>query len=197
MGSMDDALITQIQSEQDYFTKAKLLQYIIYDKQLRIIDLSKRLKIKPSYICHLLRLNKLDPMIVDGYYSKLIFISHLFMISRLKTKENMMVVYEKVLSQNLTVLQTEEEVREILYKIKTIGLCIDKREQKKIESLLSDHSKNVKAHLIQTRVKAKITIEMKGSLSETTENIRSFISKIEPIKTKAVIVEVGQEKDLQ
>jgi len=197
MGSMDDALITQIQSEQDYFTKAKLLQYIIYDKQLRIIDLSKRLKIKPSYICHLLRLNKLDPMIVDGYYSKLISISHLFMISRLKTKENMMVVYEKVLSQNLTVLQTEEEVREILYKIKTIGLCIDKREQKKIESLLSDHSKNVKAHLIQTRVKAKITIEMKGSLSETTENIRSFISKIEPIKTKAVIVEVGQEKDLQ
>lgn len=197
MGCMDDSLIEQIQKEQDYFTKAKLLQYVIYDKQLRIIDLSKRLKIKPSYICHLLRLNKLDPMIVDGYYSKLISISHLFMISRLKTKEDMMKVYEKALSQNLTVLQTEEEVREILYQIKTVGSSIDKKEQKKIESLLSDNNKNVKVHLIQTRVKAKIIIETKGNLNETTDYMRSFISRIVPTNTKMVTVEVEPDKDLK
>jgi len=196
MGCMNDELIEQIQNERDYFTKAKLLQYIIYDKQLRIIDLSKRLKIKPSYICHLLRLNKLSPMIVDGYYSKLISISHLFMISRLKTKDDMMKVYEKVLSQNLTVLQTEAEVREILYQIKTTGISIDKKEQKKIESIISHDNKNIKVCLIQTRVKAKIIVEIKGNLQETTEFLRSFASRIEPTKTKLPIVEVEKEEDL-
>ena len=80
-------------------------------------------------------------MIVDGYYSKLISISHLFMISRLKTKEDMMKIYEKVLSQNLTVLQTEAEVRDILYQIKTTGLVLDKNELKNIESLISKHNR--------------------------------------------------------
>lgn len=187
---MIDPLIEQIQNEQDYFTKAKLLKYIIYDKQLRIIDISKDLKMQPSYMCHLLRLNRLDPMIVDGYYSKLISISHLFMISRLKTKEDMVKVYEKVLTDNLTVLQTEEQVREILYQIKTTGSGLDKKEQKKIESLFTGNNKKVKAHLIQTRIKAKIVMEVKGNLQETTDFIRSLASRIGPVKTNEITVEV-------
>ncbi|PIY71796.1 hypothetical protein COY87_04285 [Candidatus Roizmanbacteria bacterium CG_4_10_14_0_8_um_filter_33_9] len=194
---MTDPLIEQIQTEKDYFTKAKLLQYIIYDKQTRIIDLSKQLKIKPSYICHLIRLNKLDPMIIDGYYSKLISISHLFMISRLKTKQDMIKVYEKVLSHNLTVFQTEEEVREILYQVKTIGSSIVMKEQKKIESLLSDNIKNVKTHLIQTRVKAKIIIEIKGNLQETTDYIRLFVARLKLQKNELITPEALQEKDLE
>lgn len=195
MGSMHDPLIEQIQNEQDYFTKAKLLKYTIYDKQLRIIDLSRQLKMQPSYICHLLRLNKLDPMIVDGYYSKLISISHLFMISRLKSSEDMIKVYEKVLTQNLTVLQTEEVVREILYQIRTTGSGLDKKEQKKLENLFIGNNKKAKAHLIQTRIKAKIVIEVKGSLQETTDFMRSLSSRIGPSKTSAVTVEVEEEKD--
>ena len=192
---MDDALITQIQNETDYFSKAKLLKYIIYDKQLRIIDLSKRLNIKPSYICHLLRLNKIDPMIIDGYYAKLISISHLFVISRLKTKEAMMVVYEKILSKNLTVLQAEEEVREILYQVKTTGLSIDKKEKSKIASLLVDKNQNVKVYLLQTRVRAKILIEIKGDLAETTQYLRSFISRIKPQVAEETSFVVEEKKD--
>src|SRR3989338_9433451 len=101
-----ESVIEQVKKEKDIITKAKLLRFLTVDKELRIKDVSKMIEMKESYVCHILRLNKLDDMIVDGYYSKLISISHLFIISRLRTKDEIRLAYEKVISDNLTVLQT-------------------------------------------------------------------------------------------
>ena len=73
-----EAIYEQIKKEENFITKAKLLRFLVVDKEIRIKDISKKIGIKESYICHILRLNKLTDMIVDGYYSKLISISHLF-----------------------------------------------------------------------------------------------------------------------
>jgi hypothetical protein len=81
-----DPVIEQIKSETNFITKAKLLRFLTVDKEIKIKDISQRLSMKESYVCHILRLNKLNDMIVDGYYSKLISISHLFIISRLHTR---------------------------------------------------------------------------------------------------------------
>ena len=78
-----DETIEKIKKETDVFSKAKLIRYLIREKNVKVIDLAKKLSLTPSYICHLNRLNSLSEIIVDGYYSHLISTSHLFLLSRI------------------------------------------------------------------------------------------------------------------
>ncbi|MEK7078432.1 MAG: hypothetical protein AAB929_03835 [Patescibacteria group bacterium] len=178
MSSEVGVLIEQIKKEGDFITKAKLLRFLTVDKELRIKDVSHMIGMKESYVCHILRLNKLDDMIVDGYYSKLISISHLFIISRLRTKEEIRLAYEKVISDNLTVLQTEELVREILYEMKSTGEHIPQEEIEKAKKGVLDIFTGTKLKLIQTRVKSKLILEIKGSLADSTPIIRTILKKL-------------------
>src|SRR5512144_1073630 len=114
-------VVEQIKKESNFITKAKLLRYLTVDKGVKIKDASVMIGMKQAYICHILRLNKLNDLIIDGYYSQMISISHLFIISRLHSEADMVSAYERVLSGSYTVSQTEELVREILYKTKTVG----------------------------------------------------------------------------
>lgn len=173
-----DSVIEQIKKEENFITKAKLLRFLTVDKEVKIKDIAKMLSMKESYICHILRLNKLNDMIVDGYYSKLISISHLFIISRLHSIEDMMKAYETVLSGNYTVSQTEELVREVLYKTKTVGEHVVPDEIKSAQEKVSALNMGATLKIVQTRVKSKCIIEMKGSLEETTPALRALIHKL-------------------
>ena len=55
--------IDKIKKESDIFFKAKLIASFLKEKNFRIIDLAKELQLTSSYICHLLRLNKLPEII--------------------------------------------------------------------------------------------------------------------------------------
>ncbi|MBI4974172.1 hypothetical protein HZC27_06200 [Candidatus Roizmanbacteria bacterium] len=173
-----DHVIEQAKKEKNVITKAKLLRFLTVDKEMRIKDVSRMIGMKESYVCHILRLNKLDDMIVDGYYSKLISISHLFIISRLRTTDEIRLAYEKVISDNLTVIQTEELVREILYEMKSTGEHLPQEEIEKAKKTISDVFAGAKMKLIQTRVKSKIVLEIKGSLTDSTPAIRAIIKKL-------------------
>ena len=173
-----DHVVEQIKKEKNIITKAKLIRFLTVDKELRIKDVSRMIGMKESYVCHILRLNKLDDMIVDGYYSKLISISHLFIISRLRNAEEIRLAYEKVISENLTVMQTEELVREILYEMKSTGEHIPQDEIEKAKKALADIYSGAKLKLIQTRVKSKLILEIKGSLTDSTPIIRALIRKL-------------------
>ncbi len=171
-------IIEQIQSEQDYFQKARLLHYLIKQKDVPLKTVSESIGLKPSYLCHILRLNKIPEIIVDGYYSKLISLSHLFVLSRLKSDKQMFELYEKVLAGSLTVLQTEQEVREILYSTNGGGERIRQRE---IESLIEDIASDVNSvvvKLTQTRVRARLMIEVKGGLKKTSEMLRPLLERL-------------------
>jgi hypothetical protein len=170
--------IDQIKAEKDIFSKAKLLDHLIYKKDKKIKDIAKLLNMQPSYVCHILRLVRIPEMIVDGYYSDLISSSHLFVISRLKDKELMTQVYEKILNDNLTVIQTEEIVRDILHGIKTEGEHIDKDTKESfIKKIISDRT-DLKLRIIQTRIKATVILEIKGNLTKTTKVLKKFIEKM-------------------
>lgn len=171
-----DKYILDIKGETDIFTKAKLISHLNKGKQVRIIEIARKLGIKPSYVCHILRLTRLPEIIIDGYYSKLISLSHLFVISRLKDEKKLLPVYEQILSKNLTVQETEEIVREILYQIKTKGTRLTKEEIAQFINRLK--GQNINAKVIQTRIKGKIIFEVKGSLEQTTVFIRKIIKKI-------------------
>ncbi len=91
----------------------------------------------------------------------------------------MIKVYELILEKNLDVAKTEDLVREIVYQIKNEGdyLSLEEKEDliKKIESL----EENIDAKVIQTRVKAKLIIEIKGSLKKTSKILRKIKRLIE------------------
>lgn len=178
MPSDIDTVIEQIKNESNFITKAKLLRFLTVDKEIKIKDAAAKLGMKESYVCHILRLNKLNDMIVDGYYSKLISISHLFIISRLHSTEDIMKAYETVLSNNYTVGQTEELVREMLYKTKTVGEHLAPDELKAATEKIAAMYPGATLKIVQTRVKNKCTVEIKGSLAETTPVMRSLIHKL-------------------
>ncbi|MFA5136661.1 MAG: hypothetical protein WC489_04680 [Patescibacteria group bacterium] len=174
-----EKVIEEFKKEENFITKAKLLRFLTVDKDMRIKDLSRYLGMKESYICHILRLNKLSDMIVDGYYSRLISISHLFIISRLHNEKDIMDAYEKVLSNNMTVAETEELVREMLYQIKSSGSHIQKEEIQTSAKQIEELFPGTHLKIIQTRIKSRCILEIKGGLEQTSQILRLLLKKLE------------------
>lgn len=170
-------VIEQIQKEANFLVKARLIRQLRRDNQISVTQLGVLLKMKPAYICHIYRLNKLPDLVIDGYYSKLITVSHLFSIARLPTSDQMVNIYEKVLQENLSVLQTEELVREYKYHVKSRGSHIPKEELVSFIERMKMKYPELTTKIIQTRIKGKLIFEVKGSLKESTEILRRIMKK--------------------
>jgi ParB-like chromosome segregation protein Spo0J len=171
-------LLKQIKEDKDIFQKSRLLEYIIKEKNLRIIDLAGKIGYKSSYICHLLRLKKIPEVVVDGYYSKSISSSHIFILSRLNDKKQMIELYEKILGENFTVKQTENEVRNYLYQVKSIGKYIKREDVEKLINKIKERYPEVDIKINQTRIKGRIVFEIKGDLEQSSKNIKLVMNKL-------------------
>ena len=172
------SLLNQIKIDKDIFQKSRLLEYIIKEKNLRVIDLANKIGFKSSYICHLLRLKKIPEVVIDGYYSKSISSSHIYILSRLNDKKQMINLYEKILGENYTVKQTEEAVREYLHQVKSIGKYIKKEDQEKIIKKIKEKFPELKVQIIQTRIKGKVILEVNGSLEKSSKIIKMVLEKL-------------------
>lgn len=172
------SLLNQIKADKDIFQKSRLIGYIIKEKNLRIVDLANKIGYKPSYICHLLRLKKIPDVVIDGYYSKSISSSHIYILSRLNDKKQMIELYEKILGENYTVKQTESAVRNYLYQIKSIGKYINKESTEKLTQKIKEKYPELNVQIIQTRIKGKITFEIKGDLETSSKTIKQVLEKL-------------------
>lgn len=172
------SLLDQIKTDKDIFQKSRLVDYVLKEKKLRIIDLSNKIGYKPSYICHLLRLKKIPDVIIDGYYSKSISSSHIFILSRLNDTHQMIKLYEKILGENYTVKQTEESVRELIHQIKSVGKYINKENIEKITEKIKEKYPEVELKIIQTRIKGRIIFEVKGSLEKSSKEIKKILNRL-------------------
>ena len=167
-------LYEDFNSESDHFKKSNILHKLSKELNVKFEEIGKNVNLSPSYISHIMRLKKLPDLIIDGYYSNLISITHLYIISRLLNPKEMIEVYEVVLTKNLTTIDTEYIVRQKLYGIKAEGTFMLDEEKKQI----SDKLKNLlgsEVKIIQSRIKSKLIVEIKGSLKETTEKLKKFI----------------------
>lgn len=171
--------IEEIEKESDVFIQSRLLSQLIHDENVLIKDIASRLEKKSSYICHVLRLRRIPEILIDGYYSSQISLSHLFVLSRLKDSQKMLEAYEKILAESLSVYKTEELVREILYGVSTEGERILQEEKENFIAKLKAKFKKLTVYFVQTQVKGKLTLEFKGNLSETTKVLRSLMKTIE------------------
>lgn len=174
-----DQIIDSIKKESDIMQKVRLLTNLIKTKDIKVKDVAEKLGVKSSYVCHLLRLIRLPDTIIDGYYSDNISLSHLFVISRVKDTGKMVEVYEKVLTESLTVKKTEELVRDILYGVKTQGDYISPEEKENFIQKMKALKKNLNLGIIQTRTKIKIILEIKGDLEDTSQEVRNLMRNFE------------------
>src|SRR3989338_7598019 len=165
-------LLKKIKEDKDIFQKSRLIEYLIKEKNLRVIDLSNKIGYKSSYICHLLRLKKIPEVVVDGYYSKSISSSHIFILSRLNDKKQMIELYEKILGENFTVKQTENEVRNYLYQVKSVGKYIRQEDVEKLTMKVKEKYPEIDIEIIQTRIKGRVILEVKGDLEKSSKNIK-------------------------
>ena len=152
--------------------------YLIKEKNFRIIDLANKIGYKSSYICHLLRLKKIPDVVIDGYYSKSISSSHIHILSRLNDKKQMINLYEKILGENYTVKQTEVAVREYLYQIKSVGKYINKESTEKLTQKIREKYPELNIQIIQTRIKGKVILEVKGDLEKSSKEIRKILNRL-------------------
>ncbi len=171
-------LLKKIKEDKDIFQKSRLLEYLIRERNLRVIDLANKIGYKSSYICHLLRLKKIPEVVVDGYYSKSVSSSHIFILSRLNDKKQMIELYEKILGENFTVKQTENEVRNYLYQVKSIGKYIKKEDVEKLTKKIKEKYPEINIEVIQTRIKGKIILKVKGDLEKTSKSIKTVLTKL-------------------
>ncbi|MFA6017487.1 MAG: hypothetical protein WC744_05385 [Patescibacteria group bacterium] len=172
------SLLNQIKIDKDIFQKSRLLEYVIKEKKLRIIDLANKIGYKSSYICHLLRLKKVPDVVIDGYYSKSISSSHIFILSRLNEKKQMIDLYEKILVENYTVKQTESAVRDYLYQVKSVGKYINKESIKKLTEKIKEKYPELNIKIIQTRIRGSVILEVRGDLDKSSKILKQILEKL-------------------
>jgi len=172
------SLLARIKDEKDIFQKARLIDYILKEKKLRIIDLSKKIGFKSSFICHLLRLKKIPDVVVDGYYSKSISSSHIYILSRLNNTKQMIELYEKILGENYSVKQTEEAVRDYLYQVKSVGKYINKENIEKQTKKIKEKFPELNIQIIQTRIRGRVILEIKGDLEKSSKILKLILEKL-------------------
>lgn len=169
-----EKIISQIKSETDFFNKARFLDFLRRKKDVPLKTIAAKLNLKAPYICQIMRLIRIPDIIVDGYYSKSITISHLFIIARLKDKDQMLKLYEDILTNNLTTIQVENRVREQLYGIKTTNNRLSQEDKKTISDNIKKGHKEIAVNIIQTRIKSKIIIELKTDLEKASNLLKKL-----------------------
>lgn len=175
---VDQSSVEAILKQKDHFHKARLIQTLRDENKLTIKELSQHLQMKPAYVCHYLRLLKLPSIVIDGYYSNMVSATHLYILARLKTEQDMIQAYEEVLAKNLTSQQTEEMVREKLYGIATSTERLSKDEIKDYTRQIEELYRGIELKVVQTRIKGKIICEVKGDTAKSTKLLKEIMDKL-------------------
>lgn len=173
-----ESVYQEITKTKDPLKKAHLINRLKLDYQLKIKDIATRLNTKSPNISNLLRIIRLPDLVLDGYYSGVITLTHLQIISRLNNINDIIKVYEQVIRHDGSTQFTEKLVFEKLFQ--------DKPEGEKIDNItLNDFIKSIKLihpeykiQLIQTQKKATLTISLKGNRKKTTPLIKKLIEKV-------------------
>ncbi len=173
-----DELLKQFVTETDVFIKSKLLESLIRDAGMRVGDIAQSTNLKPSYLSHLRRIARIPDSVYDGYYNNLISASHLFILSRLKNDKDIVAAYEKILENNLSAVATEILIREKLYGIKKKGEYLSAEEKKRLVQHISDEYGGAELDIMQSRIKSKIMITLKGDLDKTGRALRKILEKL-------------------
>ena len=134
--SLEMALVENIQRKDlDPIEIAISYSRLIDELNLSQDEMSKRVGKDRSTISNYIRLLKLDPIIQSGIRDNFISMGHGRCLINIESKDQQILIYEKILRNSLSVRQTEKIVKELSgKKIKKTGFT-DEKLIKKIKTL--------------------------------------------------------------
>lgn len=177
---IDPALQLRIdayKAEKSPLKQAKMVAEIRETSEITNRQLAELLGVKPSHLSQLIRVLKLPEILVDGFLSKQISFTHLVIISRLKTHDEQVSLYEEILSHTMSIAQTEQRVRELLHQVNSDGEYVSPEDMKQFADRISKSLGGARVQVVQTRIKCKIVIEQTGNLEKTTRFLEHTASR--------------------
>ena len=176
--SLEMALVENIQRQDlDPIEIALSYHRLIEEVNLTQEELSDRVGKNRSTIANYLRLLKLDPIIQTGMRDGFISMGHGRALINIEDLGDQLEIYEKILSQNLSVRETESLVRE--YKNPAPKTAVQKLGTppfaKKAKKELTD--------LFESKVEVKISKSGKGQLVVPFKNQADFDRILKLIKS--------------
>lgn len=156
------ALVENIQRHDlDPIEIALSYQRLIEEIQLTQEQMSDRVGKKRSTISNYLRLLKLDPIIQTGIRDGFISMGHGRAIINIENHEAQATIYQKIVSENLSVRETEALVKKYQEGIKPVS----KTKMKPVSFEIKNDQKQVFADFFGAKVAVKIAAKGKGEIS--------------------------------
>ena len=165
--------------EIDPLARAAILKNLHTHLGVPTKDLAKLMKVSEPYISSMMRLLKLPELVIDGYYSKIIKLTHLLVISRLDEEEQMKKAYEEVLMKSLSTQATDDLVRTYKYSISAdVSGHIKPNTVEALHDAIKKIDPEARVKVIQTRIRAKLVIEKSGEMGSTTKLFEKLEKKL-------------------
>ena len=173
---LEMALVENIQRKNlDPIEIALSYQRLIDEIQLTQEELSVRVGKKRSTVANYLRLLKLDPILQTGMRDEFISMGHGRALINVKSSENQLAIYEKILREKLSVRQTEELVKSLKVEA-TVPNEIKRHLPRYIKDSLSEINSYI-GHKIDITVnsKGKGKISIPFHSQEDFERIKNLL----------------------
>ena len=170
--SLEMALVENIQRKDlDPIEIAISYSRLIDELNLSQDEMSKRVGKDRSTISNYIRLLKLDPIIQSGIRDNFISMGHGRCLINIDSKEQQILIYEKILRNSLSVRQTEKIVKELSgKKIKKTGFT-DEKLIKKIKILEKKFSLGIDLKLNKDKGLLSFKFNNKEELDELIKKL--------------------------
>ena len=170
--SLEMALVENIQRKDlDPIEIAISYSRLIDELNLSQDEMSKRVGKDRSTISNYIRLLKLDPIIQSGIRDNFISMGHGRCLINIESKDQQILIYEKILRNSLSVRQTEKIVKELSgKKIKKTGLT-DEKLIKKIKILEKKFSLGIDLKLNKDKGLLSFKFNNKEELNELIKKL--------------------------
>ncbi|MBL7472170.1 ParB/RepB/Spo0J family partition protein [Robertkochia sediminum] len=160
--SLEMALVENIQRQDlDPIEVALSYQRLLDEIEITQEQLSDRVGKKRSTITNYLRLLKLDPIIQTGMRDGFVSMGHGRALINIDSKEDQIMIYEKVISQSLSVRETEKLVRD--YQLKKETKDTKKPATPEMPEYVSENMDSLTEYL-SSKVDVKVAKNGKGKL---------------------------------
>ena len=170
--SLEMALVENIQRKDlDPIEIAISYSRLIDELNLSQDEMSKRVGKDRSTISNYIRLLKLDPIIQSGIRDNFISMGHGRCLINIESKDQQILIYEKILRNSLSVRQTEKIVKELSSKkIKKTGFT-DENLIKKIKILEKKYSLGIDLKLNKDKGLLSFKFNNKKELDELIKKL--------------------------
>lgn len=180
MSELIQHLLSLLRAESD---PIKQSEYIVKLRRQGVanVEIAKLMQKSPAQVSHIARINRLPEIIIDAYYSRMLSLTHLYIISRLHHEGQMQIVFEQIMAGTLSTQETDRLVREKLHSIDDVGDYVNRDTLKMHNEYMNAHGLQVS--VLQTRTRFKYTIEASGNAEKTSallQGIMRVMQQFEP-----------------